>query len=468
MLVGAATSSGAAVGLVAAIVAGPIVAALPAVAAHPPLTIAAWAVAFGVGLDVVALGTGRLRPLTGGRQVPQEWTRLLSPTVVAALYGARLGVGPLTILSTWTWWSVTVAGALLGLGPSVAVGATFGLVRMATSTACSVAVAGTDDGARWFGRLRSAQRRGWLALNGLGLAVLLATTACSSTSRPEADGTDDADGGVVAAEARAGTDELEPRHDRGRVITDSDRSDPPSEPDNAADAADADEAAGDGGDDSATAPGSDERSADALITAVELEDVVRTPEETARSGTGSAGALALAGPSDPAPSPRPASLAAALIDEIDGFAPIDDPSADRYLDLRSASEIQPDPETELALLETRGFIGGWTRAFRSPANDVAVVSVYHFATAGEAEFYLEDGLIQIGGYGGTFFDIEGLPGVRGFAQTVPGDDGEELISLGAAFQIGPRWYLLYLLGSPETATPDVLVPAVAAQLDRAR
>ncbi|MEM9564232.1 MAG: hypothetical protein AAGA93_16540, partial [Actinomycetota bacterium] len=96
-----------------------------------------------------------------------------------------------------------------------------------------------------------------------------------------------------------------------------------------------------------------------------------------------------------------------------------------------------------------------------------VASVYEFRDETEAEFYLEDGLITIGGYGGTFFDIPGLPGVRGFAQEIPGD-GEasaDLVSLGASFKRGDRWYLLYFLGSPDRVTPEVLVPAVAAQIE---
>ena len=116
----------------------------------------------------------------------------------------------------------------------------------------------------------------------------------------------------------------------------------------------------------------------------------------------------------------------------------------------------------MALLETRGYRGGWTRAFRSATNDVVVASVYHFEDEAEAEFYLEDGLITIGGYGGSFFDLGALPGVRGFTQSIEAD-GQSLVSLGAAFQTGPRWYLVYVVGSPETVTPAVLVPAVAAQ-----
>ncbi|MDH3683074.1 MAG: hypothetical protein OEV40_24365, partial [Acidimicrobiia bacterium] len=182
-----------------------------------------------------------------------------------------------------------------------------------------------------------------------------------------------------------------------------------------------------------------------------------------RAGTASADGTSgiAAGGSSGEPSP----LAAALPDGIDGFEAIAGPEADRYLDLRAAAGIQPDPTEEIALLETRGFRGGWTRAFRSETNDVAVVSVYEFENPAQAEFYLEDGLITIGGYGGSFFDIEGLPGVRGFAQAFT-DGDEELISLGASFQAGPRWFLVYLVGSSETVTPEILIPVIAEQQGR--
>ena len=87
-----------------------------------------------VAVVVAASGLGdlaRVHPLDVGRQVPLEWGRWFSATTTALLYGARLGVGPLTVLTSWTWW----AGLLLaGLhGPLVAVIATvvFHLVRVA-------------------------------------------------------------------------------------------------------------------------------------------------------------------------------------------------------------------------------------------------------------------------------------------------------------------------------------------------
>ena len=143
----------------------------------------------------------------------------------------------------------------------------------------------------------------------------------------------------------------------------------------------------------------------------------------------------LAGAEAEAPPATPEALGTALIAHIDGFVLLNDPATNRFLDLESAAAIQPDPTEEIGLLETRGYQGGWTRAFRSTGNDVAVTSVYQFDDAAQAEFYLEDGLITIGGYGGTFFDIDGLPGVRGFTQDFT-DGDEELVSLGGRL---PAW-----------------------------
>jgi hypothetical protein len=161
------------------------------------------------------------------------------------------------------------------------------------------------------------------------------------------------------------------------------------------------------------------------------------------------------------PQASPDDLAAVLPRKVPGFQAIDGPGADHYLGRRDPAEFRPDPIGEVALLDTQGFRGGWIRAFRNPANDVAVTSVYQFEDADTAGFHLEDGLILIGGYGGQFLDIESLPGVRGFRQEID-HEGMSLISLGAAFQAGPRWFLTYLLGSPETVTPDALVGAVMA------
>lgn len=73
-----------------------------------------------------------VRPLAVGRQVPVEWSRLFAPGLVAVLYGARLGVGPLTILSSWLWWAAFLVAVSLGPATATLAGATFGAVRCLT------------------------------------------------------------------------------------------------------------------------------------------------------------------------------------------------------------------------------------------------------------------------------------------------------------------------------------------------
>ena len=158
-------------------------------------------VAIGVGLDLVVLATGRPKPVANGRQVPREWGRWLSPQAVAVLYGARLGVGPLTMLSTWTWWSVTIAAAVIGLGATLAVALTFALVRLVVSVLFSeLALARSHPGS--FGRLRARHRPGWLTLNLVALTAVVAVvgSACSGGS------TDGSAAGAAGAAGVAGAD----------------------------------------------------------------------------------------------------------------------------------------------------------------------------------------------------------------------------------------------------------------------
>lgn len=422
---------------------GLVVAVLSAVTRFPLTEPAGGTVAVLIGtgatLDAIRLVVGRPGPPTLGRQVPAEWARIFPAPVTAALYGARLGVGPLTILSTWTWWSFTLAAALLGPGSAALTGATFGLVKLGLVAATSRAADEAGDHHTVFGNLRAGQRPSWAAITMLSLALAVAASGCGSSGDAAEDANRPGPSDEPAIDARAST--VQPTTDTT-----------------------------------------------ALISPAELEDVVRTDTATEPTGddqvtdeagptdiaTGSDAGTAIAGAfagddRDGETGARP-SLADDLVATIADYRAIDGPEADRFLDLRAAADIQPDPTEEVALLETRGFRGGWTRAFRNDHNDVAVASVYEFRDAVEAEFYLEDGLITIGGYGGTFFDIPGLPGVRGFAQDISRSDGEateDLVSLGASFNQGDRWYLLYFLGSPERVTPEVLVPAIAAQLENA-
>ncbi len=456
-LVGSATASGVVVGLLAAVLLAPVAAVLTGAAVGSlPLVIALVGIA--IGLDAAALAFGGPRPPAGGRQVPREWGRLFRPTTVAALYGARLGVGPLTILSTWTWWAVTVASGLMGPASAALVGGVFGLVRMLITV--GVSLAALDPSQRTlYRRLDGMTKPSRAAINGLAALTLAATALAGCAS-----GTDDASppAGTLRSEvvptlvpADEYTSALEsaPTTPGGRTAEEANiarRFESLSTAPGIAEDPSADDGAA-----STDAVGA----TPSVTTPAQLEDFVRPSPADPTAANEAAATRA-----DPRTtvSADPTALADVLLDDVDRFDRVDDPSTDRYLDLRDAADIQPDPTEEVALLETRGYEGGWTRAFRSGGNDVLVTSVYQFTDAAEAEFYLEDGLITIGGYGGKFFDIDGMPGVRGFAQEFS-DDGEDLRSLGAAFQTGPRWHLVYLVGSADTVTPDALFPAVEAQ-----
>lgn len=103
--------------------------------------VVAGVVAASLVLDLAAARRAGFRPPAVGRQVPVAWGRLFGARLAAALYGARLGVGPLTILHTWTWWAALLVGASLGPWTAAALGATFALVRTVTMVAAGAGVA---------------------------------------------------------------------------------------------------------------------------------------------------------------------------------------------------------------------------------------------------------------------------------------------------------------------------------------
>jgi hypothetical protein len=93
-----------------------------------PLLVAALAIA-GITCDVIYRRTGRLRPYGLHKQVPITWARIFHPVTASFLYGARLGIGPITIPTTWLWYTALASGALSGVWVSVAVGVTYGFVK---------------------------------------------------------------------------------------------------------------------------------------------------------------------------------------------------------------------------------------------------------------------------------------------------------------------------------------------------
>lgn len=108
----------------------------------PPAT-AAIAVGGAVGLDAVGSRWARARAPSLGRQVPQLWSKVFSPSTTAFLYGARLGVGPLTILPSWLWWAAISVGAAGGPVTGAVAGAVFGATRLGFVVLASVVVEGS-------------------------------------------------------------------------------------------------------------------------------------------------------------------------------------------------------------------------------------------------------------------------------------------------------------------------------------
>ncbi len=378
--------------------------------------------------DVASVRFGRPTPFSVGKQVPVEWGRMFDPRVVAVLYGARLGVGPLTMLSTWLWWAATIGAALTSVLASVVAAAVFGVVRMVVTVAASH-WADNAGHANWFGRLRTGTTRAWLSLDGFAVVlviVALVATACTSDS---------------SVEAGPGT------------VTTSNTTDPNGEDDIV----------------------STDQTPSAEGESVEADSNASTPTTTelingglTESSLAETSLPLVTSPDDiePRPPAGPAALAAVLLADVPGFAPVDAAAADRGLSIDDAAQLQPDPTEELPLLETRGFQGGWTRAFRNSDNDVVVTTVYDFVSALEAEFYLEDGTITLIGDGGTIYEVASIPAARGFRQEVASDDGP-LVVFGITFTRGNQWFLVTILGDEATATPERLLPVAAAQYDAA-
>ena len=67
-----------------------------------------------IALDAATRAGRGPRPLGVHTQVPQWWGHRYGPWWAAARYGLRLGLGPATILTTWTWWAAAMVAASWG------------------------------------------------------------------------------------------------------------------------------------------------------------------------------------------------------------------------------------------------------------------------------------------------------------------------------------------------------------------
>jgi hypothetical protein len=136
-----------------------------------PAALAVLAVAFVAEWAWITRGVPR--PLAVNRQVPQSWGHDHGPWKAAVRYGLRLGVGPATILSSWSWW----AGAFISAWDGWSTALRFPIVFVVGRTIAMMLIAGNPvDGlvlAKRMGRVRAAEGRSQI----VGLVVMGAAFA---------------------------------------------------------------------------------------------------------------------------------------------------------------------------------------------------------------------------------------------------------------------------------------------------
>jgi hypothetical protein len=91
--------------------------------------------------DLLFLLRRRPRPLAWQRQVPRHWGHVHGPWRAAVRYAVRMGVGPTTILTTWTWWAALVLCSASGSTMSALGAFVFVAARFTASSAATVGVA---------------------------------------------------------------------------------------------------------------------------------------------------------------------------------------------------------------------------------------------------------------------------------------------------------------------------------------
>jgi len=145
-----------------------------------------------VALPAALLDAVNVPTLSVRRQVPQYWGRLFAARTTAVLYGARLGIGPLTIMPTWLWWAAMAVGVSRGPWVGALTAMTFAVARTITMWAVGTRAR------RWDGADRSIR---------LAVAALVAVAALAGCS---GDGDDDDDDDAASATTDVPTLELEP------------------------------------------------------------------------------------------------------------------------------------------------------------------------------------------------------------------------------------------------------------------
>lgn len=167
--------------------------------------------------------------------------------------------------------------------------------------------------------------------------------------------------------------------------------------------------------------------------------------------------------------PEDRAMSDLLLDDVplEGFSRADEALGAGPLDLDAAAAAENDAAAERALLETRGFERGVSRAWLDPGQDVVYVAVYDFADVEGAAAYLADGAETLRARGAIPFDVPEVAGAVGFT-TIEESSAGTFTAHVVAFPAGDRW-VLTLVGSADSGmTPDDARAVAAAQAARLR
>jgi hypothetical protein len=134
-----------------------------------------WLLVLGVFVEFSWVRFRLLRPLSVNRQVPQSWGHEHGPWKAALRYGPRLGVGPATILTSWTWWFGFFFAAGSGPYACIAFSLAFVFVRSALTIVIPGNPANGLDLAHTMSRFRCRESTmKWSGAVVLGIAAGLA------------------------------------------------------------------------------------------------------------------------------------------------------------------------------------------------------------------------------------------------------------------------------------------------------
>jgi hypothetical protein len=146
---------------------------------------AAW-IAVGFLVVAVAADVFGLRPLAVHRQVPSLWGHQRGPWLAALRYGPRLGLGPATILTSWTWWSAMICALTAGALTVLGAGAVYVIVRALSIIWVGSGVTNGVEMAKRMAKVASATRRNRITLAAIALslggAVVVAVAAVATVA----------------------------------------------------------------------------------------------------------------------------------------------------------------------------------------------------------------------------------------------------------------------------------------------